>query len=52
MAHYKPLGKACLYSETFAKKLRPEGGPGDDRYGPNSGAFDQAGWSTLMLYSE
>lgn len=52
VAHYKSLGQACLYSETFATKLRPECGAGDDRYGMNSGAFDQVGWSTLMLYTE
>lgn len=52
VAHYKPLGQACLYSETFAQKLRPECGAGDERYGFNSGAFDQVGWSTLMLYQE
>lgn len=52
VAHYKALGLPCLYSETFAKKLRPECGAGDERYGFNSGAFDQVGWSTLMLYTE
>ncbi len=52
VAHYKALGLPCLYAETFAKKMRPEGGSGDDRYGPNSGAFDQVGWSTLMCYTE
>ena len=36
----------------FAEKLRPEGGPGDARYGNNSGAYDQLGWGTLMLYQE
>ena len=53
VAHYgKQLGLPCLYSETFAQKMRPECGSGDDRYGHNSGAFDQLGWSTLMLYTE
>ena len=53
VAHYgKSLGMPCLYSETFANKLRPECGAGDARYGMNSGAFDQVGWSTLMLYTE
>lgn len=52
VAHYKALGLPCLYAETFAEKMRPEGGSGDSRYGGNSGAFDQVGWSTLMLYTE
>lgn len=53
VAHYgKGLGMPCLYSSTFATKLRPECGAGDARYGMNSGAFDQVGWSTLMLYQE
>ena len=53
VAHYgKEKGLPCLYSSTFAAKLRPEGGSGDARYGMNSGAFDQVGWSTLMLYTE
>lgn len=52
VAHYKGKGLPCLYSETFAQKMRPECGSGDDRYGQNSGAFDQVGWSTLMLYQE
>ena len=53
VAHYgKEKGLPCLYSSTFAEKLRPEGGSGDARYGMNSGAFDQVGWSTLMLYTE
>lgn len=39
------------YTEMMANKLRPEKGAGDtDRYGDNSGAFDQVGWSTLMCY--
>lgn len=52
VAYYKSKGLPCLYSETFAAKLRPECGAGDERYGFNSGAFDQVGWSTLMLYTE
>ena len=53
VAHYgKEKGLPCLYSSTFAQKLRPECGAGDTRYGMNSGAFDQVGWSTLMLYTE
>ena len=53
VAHYKKqLGLQCVYSENFAQKLRPECGAGDARYGYNSGAFDQVGWSTLMLYTE
>ncbi len=49
--HYKSQGvNAYRYSEMFANKLRPEGGSGDIRYGSNSGAFDQIGWGTLMLY--
>ena len=53
VAHYgKQLNLPCLYTETFAAKLRPECGAGDERYGMNSGAFDQIGWSTLMLYQE
>lgn len=34
--------------------MRPEGGVGEtaNRYGSNSGAFDQLGWATLMLYRE
>ena len=53
VAHYgKEKSLPCLYSSTFATKLRPECGAGDERYGMNSGAFDQVGWSTLMLYQE
>jgi len=33
--------------------MRPEAGAdGSSRYGTNSGAFDQLGWGTLMLYRE
>jgi len=39
------------YSKQMADKIRPEKGAGDtERYGDNSGAFDQVGWSTLMCY--
>lgn len=42
------------YSTMLADKIRPEGGAGEplNRYGTNSGAFDQIGWNTLMLYQE
>lgn len=49
--HYKSQGvNGYKYSQMFADKLRPECGAGDSRYGSNSGAFDQIGWNTLMLY--
>ena len=33
--------------------MRPYAGAvGSSRYGTNSGAFDQLGWGTLMLYSD
>lgn len=49
--HYKAQGvDGFYYSKMFADKLRPECGAGDSRYGSNSGAFDQIGWGTLMLY--
>ena len=40
------------YIQQMAEKIRPEGGSGEPglRYGDNSGAFDQLGWCTLMLY--
>lgn len=45
------LTSGFTYVKAFADKLRPEAGAGDaDRYGDNSGAFDQLGWGTLMLY--
>ncbi len=54
--HYaKVLGltSGFTYVKAFADKMRPEAGAGDtDRYGDNSGAFDQLGWGTLMLYRE
>lgn len=40
------------FTKRYAEVLRPEGGSGDERYGQNSGAFDQIGWGTLMLYQE
>lgn len=42
------------YSKRLAEKIRPEGGAGEplNRYGNNSGAFDQIGWNTLMLYQQ
>ena len=50
-AHYKSVS-GHKYLEQAAQKLRPEGGAGEGagRYGDNSGAFDQLGWATLMLY--
>lgn len=51
--HYtkvKGLSSGFIYVKQMADKMRPECGPGDSRYGNNSGAFDQLGWSTLMLY--
>lgn len=49
-AKVKGLTSGYIYAEKMAKKLRPECGAGDSRYGDNSGAFDQLGWGTLMLY--
>lgn len=48
------LENISRYVTQFADKLRPEGGAGEseNRYGNNSGAYDQLGWSTLMLYRE
>lgn len=49
--HYKQQGVAgTTYCQMYAEKLRPECGSGDSRYGNNSGAFDQIGWGTLMMY--
>ena len=51
--HYnkvKGLTSGFNYVKLMADKMRPECGAGDSRYGSNSGAFDQLGWSTLMLY--
>lgn len=53
--HYKNvcgLKDGYKYLEQLADKMRPECGPGDSRYGSNSGAFDQLGWGTLMMYTE
>ena len=52
LARYKSLGSGFAYSKMMADKIRPEGGAGEplNRYGTNSGAFDQIGWNTLMLY--
>lgn len=49
-ARVKGLSSGFTYVKQFADKMRPECGVGDDRYGSNSGAFDQLGWGTLMLY--
>lgn len=49
-AKVKGLSSGFKYVKLMADKMRPECGPGDSRYGNNSGAFDQLGWNTLMLY--
>ncbi len=49
-AKVKGLASGYTYAKMMAEKLRPECGAGDSRYGSNSGAFDQLGWGTLMLY--
>ena len=51
LAHYKSTN-GHKYIQQMAEKIRPEGGSGEPemRYGDNSGAFDQLGWCTLMLY--
>ena len=51
LSHYKNVS-GHKYIEQMADKIRPEGGAGEslNRYGDNSGAFDQLGWSTIMLY--
>lgn len=51
-AKVKGLSSGYKYAKQMADKMRPEGGSGDSRYGGNSGAFDQLGWGTLMLYRE
>lgn len=56
-AKVKGLGDdACYYSKLFAEQLRytngvltGDGGAGDSRYGSNSSAFDQFGWSTMLF---
>ena len=47
--HYKNVS-GNYFVRKYAEVQRPECGAGDDRYGHNSGAFDQIGWGTLMLY--
>ncbi|MBP3229700.1 MAG: alginate lyase family protein [Prevotella sp.] len=51
LSHYKNVS-GHKYIEQMADKIRPEGGAGEslNRYGDNSGAFDQLGWCTIMLY--
>lgn len=53
-AKVKNLTEGYKYTKMMADKMRPECGPGEPegRYGNNSGAFDQLGWGTLMLYRE
>jgi len=52
-AKVKGLSSGYKYAKQAADKMRPEGGvDGNSRYGTNSGAFDQLGWGTLMLYRE
>lgn len=41
-------GRQCPYTEALMNEIRPDGGGG--HYGPNSGGFDQTGFSTLMFY--
>ncbi len=47
--HYKNVA-GSYFVKKYAEVQRPECGSGDARYGVNSGAFDQIGWGTLMLY--
>ena len=51
LSHYKNVS-GHKYIEQMADKIRPEGGAGEslNRYGDNSGVFDQLGWCTIMLY--
>lgn len=52
-AKIKKVASGYKYAGQAAEKMRPEGGvDGSSRYGTNSGAFDQLGWGTLMLYRE
>lgn len=52
-AKVKKLGRGYKYAKMAADKMRPECGvDGKSRYGTKSGAFDQLGWGTLMLYRE
>lgn len=41
-------GIKATYCSKFGERMRPDGGGG--HYGPNSGGFDQLGFSTLMGY--
>ena len=50
--YYKHYKTGNYFINKYAEVQRPECGAGDDRYGHNSGAFDQIGWGTLMLYQE
>lgn len=49
--HYKNVA-GSYFVKKYAEVNRPECGSGDARYGVNSGAFDQIGWGTLMLYQK
>ncbi len=52
-AKVKKLTTGYKYAKMAADKMRPEcGADGNSRYGTNSGAFDQLGWNTLMMYQE
>ena len=52
-AKVKGLSSGYKYAKMAADKMRPEGGPdGTSRYGTTSGAFDQLGWGTLMMYRQ
>lgn len=51
-ARIKGLSNGYAYTKKFADKIRPECGPGDDRYLSVGGQYDQLGWGTLMLYQE
>ena len=48
------VGSGYTYAKQFADKLVPKAVwcEPENRYGTNSGAFDQLGWATLMLYRE
>lgn len=41
-------GRSAIYCNRFAERIRPDGGGG--HYSPNSGGFDQLGFSTLLYY--
>lgn len=52
-AKVKNLSSGYTYAKQAAEKMRPEcGADGTSRYGTNSGAYDQLGWGTLMMYRE